>query len=81
MSLDTAAGARAPAPLSLQFINIELSPLAGGRIGIAIQATLLDQEELEFIGQDLAQASADNLDEVIAVIRDSASILGPRMDL
>ena len=42
-----------------------------------MQATLLDEEELQFVGQDLAHAHVDTLDEALAVIRTNVAALGP----
>ena len=42
-----------------------------------MQATLLDEEELEFVGQDLANAHVDTLDEALAVIRTNVAALNP----
>jgi hypothetical protein len=75
MSLDTAAGTKAPAPLPLQFVSIELMPIVGGKFSVAMQATLLDEEQLEFVGEDLANAHVDSLDEVLAVIRENIAAL------
>jgi uncharacterized lipoprotein YbaY len=69
MSLDIPAGGNAPAPYPLQFINIEITPLVDGELGVAMQATLLDEDRLEFIGQDLAHVHVKTLDEVLAIIR------------
>jgi hypothetical protein len=79
MSLDIATGEHESPRLALQFINIEIAPLMSGRLGIAIQATLLDEQELEFIGQELVQTSADSLEGAIAVIRESAGLLDARL--
>ncbi len=77
MSLDIAAGAKASASLPLQFVNIEITPIVGGRFAVALQATLLDEEQLEFVGQDLANAHVDTLDQALAVIRHSVAALVP----
>jgi hypothetical protein len=77
MSLDIAAGRSAPAPFPIQFVNIEITPLIGGQFSVAMQATLLDEEELEFVGQDLAHAHVDTLDEALAVIRTNVAALNP----
>jgi hypothetical protein len=71
MSFDTQAGANAPAPLPLQFVNIEITPLSGGELSVVMQATLLDERELEFVGQDLAHERVGTLDEVLAIIREN----------
>lgn len=77
MSLDIAAGGRAPASLPLQYITAEITPLIGGQFSIVMQATLLDEEELQFVGQDLAHAHVDTLEEALAVIRANVSALNP----
>jgi hypothetical protein len=81
MHLETEARARAPASLPLQVVHIELTPLIGGQLSISMQATLLDEDELAFIGQDLAHEHVDTLDQALAVIRQNALLLdvsGPR---
>jgi hypothetical protein len=75
MSLDIPAGAHAPAPTPIQFVNIAITPLIGGQFSVVMQATLLDEEELEFVGQDLANAHVDTLDEALAVIRQNVAAL------
>ena len=69
MSLDIQASAKAPVPLPLQFVNIEITPLTDGEFSVVMQATLLDEQELEFVGQDLAHERVATLDEALAVIR------------
>ena len=76
MSLDIVAGAK-PAPLPIQYISVELTPLAGGKLSVAMQATLLDEDALEFIGEDLAHEQVDTLDQAIAVIRQNVAALSP----
>ena len=75
MSLDITAGAKSSAPLPLQFLNIELTPLVGGEFAVNMQATLLDEEALQFVGQDIAYERVATLDEALAVIRQNAGVL------
>ena len=75
MSLDIQARAKAPAPLPLQFVNIEITPLVGGELSVFMQATLLDEEELQFVGQDLAHERVATLDAALAIIRDNVASL------
>jgi hypothetical protein len=75
MSLDIPAGADASVPYPLQFIHIEITPLVDGELGVAMQATLLDEDRLEFIGQDLAHAHVKTLDEALAIIRQNVTPL------
>ena len=69
MSLDIQASAKAPVPLPLQFVNIEITPLTDGEFSVVMQATLLDEQELEFVGQDLAHERVATLDDALALIR------------
>jgi hypothetical protein len=75
MSLDTEARAIAPAQNPIQFVNIEIAPLIDGQYSVIMQATLLDEEQLEFIGQELANARAATLDEALAIIRQNVTPL------
>jgi hypothetical protein len=76
MSLDTAAGVKAPA-LPIQYVSIELMPIVGGQFSVAMQATLLDEQELEFVGQDLAHERVDTIEQALAVIRQNVAALVP----
>jgi hypothetical protein len=69
MSLDIPAGGNPPAPYPLQFINIEITPLIDGKYSVAMQATLLDEGQLQFVGQDLAHEHVTTLDEAMTIIR------------
>ncbi len=77
MSLENAAGMQEPAPLPLQFVTVEITPIVGGKYAVSMQATLLDEQELEFVGQDLANEHVESLDQALAVIRDNVAALAP----
>jgi len=77
MTFDTATGETPPAPCPIQFVNIEITPLIHGQYSVAVQATLLDERDLQFVGQDLAHAHVDTLDEALAVIRANVTVLNP----
>ena len=75
MSLDSATDAKASASLPLQYISVELMPIAGGKLSVAMQATLLDEENLEFVGEDLADERVDTIEQALAVIRANVAAL------
>ena len=77
MSLEITAGTQTPAPSPIQFVNIEITPLLGGQFSVVMQGTLLDEVELEFVSQDLANARVGTLDEALAVIRQNVAALAP----
>jgi len=79
MPLDSAAGARAPASLPLQYVSIELMPIVGGKLSVAMQATLLDAERLEFVGEDLANEHVDTIEQALAVIRHNVAAFVPQV--
>ena len=74
MPFDTPASANLRAS-PIQFVNIEITPLIDGQYAVAMQATFLDEDELELIGQDLANEHVDTLDEALAVIRQNVAPL------
>ncbi len=67
MPFDTTAAAPAPA-LPVQFIDIKITPLPGDAYALEIGATFLDEENLEFVGQDLVSERVATLDHVLALI-------------
>jgi hypothetical protein len=75
MPLEIAAAANTPAPLPIQYISTEITPLIGGQFSVVMQATLLDEEELQFVGQDLANERVNSLEEALAVIRANMAAL------
>jgi hypothetical protein len=77
MNVDIAAGENPPAPFPIQYVTAEITPLISGRFSVVMQATLLDEEKLEFVGQDLANAHVDTLDEALTVIRTNVAALAP----
>jgi hypothetical protein len=77
MSLDTQARGNAAGPHPLQFVHIEITPLIGGEFAVVMQATLLDEDELEFVGQDLANEHVQTLDQALAIIQQNVGVLAP----
>lgn len=75
MPFDTIGRAKAAPALPLQFVSIEIMPIVGGKLSVAMQATLLDEDALEFIGEDLANERVDTIEQVLAVIRKNVSTL------
>lgn len=71
MHLDTTDGVKVAPALPLQFVSIEIMPVAGGKLSVAMQATLLDEDALEFVGQDLANERVDTVEQLLAVTRRS----------
>ena len=54
---------------SIEFYNIELAPLADGRVYVAMLATTVDDEEPQLLTQEIACESVATIEEALAVIR------------
>ena len=70
--LDIHAGATAP-PNSptppIEFLTIQLMPLAEGGIAASLRSTVFDETDLDLIDQDIANVRIATLDELMALIR------------
>jgi hypothetical protein len=77
MPLDIQAGGKPPGPHPLQYVHIEITPLIDGQYAVVMQATLLDEDELEFVGQDLANEHVQTLDQALAIIQQNVGVLAP----
>jgi len=81
MSFDTSGRSTAPPIVPIQFVNIEITPLASGKYSVVMQATRLDEEELEFVGQDLTHQHVETLDDALAIIRENVVSLQTQSQL
>ena len=54
---------------SVEFYNIELAPLADGRVYVAMLATTVDDQEPQLLTQEIACQNVATIDDVLAVIR------------
>ena len=75
MSFDVPAAATPSAALPIQFVHIEIAPLIDGQYSVDMQATLLDESDFQFVGQDLAHRRVNTLDEALTIIRDNMAPL------
>ena len=69
--LDIHARAAAPSnsPTPIEFVTIQLMPLADGTTSVSLKSTVFDEVELELIDQDIARECVATLDELLALIR------------
>jgi hypothetical protein len=58
----------APFP-PVEFLRIELSPLANGRVHVALTATTVDEELPELLDTEIARDQVASIDDVVALIR------------
>ncbi|MCC6947000.1 MAG: hypothetical protein IT539_04455 [Bradyrhizobiaceae bacterium] len=53
----------------IQFVNVELALGADGLLFVGVQATIIDEDNLELLNQELANGRVHTLDEALALIR------------
>jgi hypothetical protein len=64
-----AAPARGTPFPPIEFLRIELSPLADGRVHVALTATTVDEEFPELLDTEIARDQVASIDDVVALIR------------
>lgn len=68
--LDILAAPARAAPLPpIEFLRIELSPLANGHVHVALTATTVDEEHPELLDTEIARDQVATIDDVVALIR------------
>ena len=58
-----------PVIRSIEFYNIQLAPLADGRVYVAMFATTVDDQEPQLLTQEIACESVATIEDALAVIR------------
>ena len=64
-----------PVIRSIEFYNIELAPLADGRVYVSMLATTVDDEEPQLLTQEIACDTVATIEDALAVIRQG--VAGP----
>ena len=54
---------------SVEFYNIELAPLADGRVYVSMLATTVDDQEPQLLTQEIACNTVATIEDALAVIR------------
>ena len=54
---------------SVEFYNIELAPLADGRVYVSMLATTVDDQEPQLLTQEIARDTVATIEDALAVIR------------
>jgi hypothetical protein len=54
---------------SVEFFNIELAPLADGRVYVSMTATTVDDQEAQLLTQEIARDTVATIDDALAVIK------------
>jgi len=69
--LDIQTGASAPAHPNppIEFVTIQLMPLAEGDISVSLTSTIFDETDLDLLDRDIAQERVTTIDELVALIR------------
>jgi hypothetical protein len=76
MILEIQTGAQAnstPAP-AIEFVTMQLMPLADGSISVSLKSTVFDEKELDLIDEELVDERVGSLDQVFALLRSHVRI-------
>ena len=74
-SLDTSSAA------PIEFVTMQLAPLADGSISVAMKSTRFDEQELELIDQELVDERISSLEQLFCLIRSHVQINPRRAEL
>jgi hypothetical protein len=78
MILDVQHGTPAsPVALPIEFVTMQLMPLADGMIGVSLKSTTFDEQELELIDQEIADERVASLEQLFTLIRSHVRIVAP----
>ena len=70
--LDIQTGAPAPPNIPtppIEFVTIQLMPLADGHLSVALKSTVFDESELDLVDEEIVSERVTTLDELVALIR------------
>jgi hypothetical protein len=78
MQIDIQAGnpPASPSP-PIEFVNIELAPLAQGGVSISIKSTVFDEAEFDLVGRDITHERVNSLEEAFGLIREHVRFAAP----
>jgi hypothetical protein len=75
MLIEIQPSASAMPPASIEFVTMQLMPLADGFISVSLKTTTFDEKELDLIDQELADEKVTSIDELFALIRSHVRIV------
>ena len=68
-----------PVIRSVEFYNIELAPLADGRVYVSMLATTVDDQEPQLLTQEIACDTVATIEDALAVIRQGVARACPAL--
>ena len=70
MILEIQNGSQTSTPaLPIEFVTMQLMPLADGLISVSMKQTIFDETELELIDQEIVDERIASLDQLLALVR------------
>jgi hypothetical protein len=67
------AAGTSPHRSNIEYFTIRLGHLADGLVGVSIEATTFDEEELALLSQELGASQVPSIDDALAFVRASVS--------
>jgi hypothetical protein len=82
MILEIRSGAqeRSTTPPPIEFVTMQLMPLADGLISVSLKSTVFDEKELELIDEEIVDERVASLDQLFALVRSHVRIAPPSED-
>lgn len=80
LEIQNAAPSSGNSALPIQFVSMQLMPLADGVISVELKSTVFDEEELELIDEDIVGSRVTSLEQVFELLRSHVRITGTTAD-
>lgn len=74
LEIQTSAQTKDTSAFPIQFVSMQLMPLADGLISVSMKSTVFDETELELIDQDIVDERVASLEQVFDLFRSHVRI-------
>lgn len=79
LDIQVSASPARPPYSPIEFLRIELVPLAGGHVAVQMTATTVDEEGPQLLDQEVASERVNSIDDVLSLIRTRVAFV-PRLN-
>lgn len=74
LEIETTSQATNPPARAIEFVTMQLMPLADGSISVSMKSTVFDEEELELIDKEIVDGRVASLDQLLDLVRSHVRI-------
>jgi hypothetical protein len=75
LEIQSASPPSGSSALPIQFVSMQLMPLADGLISVALKSTVFDEQALELIDEDIVDGRVTSLEQVFELVRSHVRII------